>query len=125
MLHRGTEEARRNESSFLALDTTTKTNLLHALRVPGCPLRGRKQIFSGWQVSPGACFRAMQGGALMTLLLALLQCLKTFGSNAEGRTLFFLFVVWVFAEMSLLPLASFSNICPVKLCLFEFLPSGF
>lgn len=107
VLHRGAEEARRNESSFLALDTTPKTNLLHALRGPGCPLRGRRQIFLASQTwEPGS---VLYRGALMTLLLDLLQCLKTFGSNAEGRRLFFLFAFWVFAEIAL-QLASLSNI---------------
>lgn len=47
--------------------------------------------------------------ALMILLLDLLQSLKTFGSNAEGRRLFFLFAFWAFVEMAL-QLASPSNI---------------
>lgn len=62
VLHRGTEEARRNESSFLAFDTTTKTNLLHALRGPRSPLRGRRQIFLHGKSVLGACFCAMRGG---------------------------------------------------------------
>lgn len=41
-LHQGAEEAGRNESSLLALDTITMTNLPHALRGP---LRGGRQVF--------------------------------------------------------------------------------
>lgn len=40
-------------------------------------------------------------GTLMTSFLDLLQFLKTFGSNTEGKRLFFVFAFWVFAEMSL------------------------
>lgn len=65
----------------------------------------------------------------MTSFLDLLQLLKTFGSNTEGKRLFSVFAFWVFAEMSL-QLASPSNIHLVNhdyvnycrfYCLFFFL----
>lgn len=48
---------------FLALDTTTKANLLHALRGPDCPLRGRRHIFLDGELDLEACFCPIQGGS--------------------------------------------------------------
>lgn len=61
VLYRGAEEARRNESSLLALDTTTMTNLLHALRGPDYPFKGER-LFWVAVVTSGALFISYTGG---------------------------------------------------------------
>lgn len=56
VLHQGAEESRINESSLLALDTTTMTNLLHALRGPDAPSEEKDRFFWVAVVRSGGLF---------------------------------------------------------------------
>lgn len=111
VLYWGVEEARKNESSLLALDTTTITNLLHALRGPDCPFRWERQIILSGSGQIWGPVYFLYGGSDDSA--PGLRCLKTFGSTAESRRLLVWFASWVFAEMTL-QLASLSDIRPAS-----------
>lgn len=123
VLHWGAEEARRNESSLLALDTITMTNLLHALRGPDAPSEDKDRFFWVAVVRSGGLFLSYTGGVWW--LCSWTSVPEDLWQHCTRQENIGFVCILVFAEMSH-QLAFPSDICPVSChwfnyCLLDFI----